>query len=137
VAPTHTLQPIGVPIAPRACSLFSQRTLQITIITGHQEHQQDHGYLSYQHHVVLGLEEVNCLVRTLPQQPSTCGLTVGKTAGDVCGKRVGWNSMGVGKRARGPESKYMYFILGECMYVQGEWKGGVSVTVRLVLTSEG
>jgi hypothetical protein len=43
----------------------------------------------------------------------------------------------VGKHARVLESKYMYFILGECMYVQGGMEGGVSMIVRLVLTSKG
>jgi hypothetical protein len=46
-----------------------------------------------------------------------CPWPVGKTSG-ACGKRVGWNWVGVGKRARVPGCKYMYFILGE-------WKGGL------------
>ena len=46
-----------------------------TTITGHREREQDYGYLSYQHHVVLGLEEVNRLVRTVTDELGTRGLT--------------------------------------------------------------
>lgn len=46
-----------------------------TTITGHREREQDYGYLSYQHNVVLGLEEVNRLVRTLTDELGTRGLT--------------------------------------------------------------
>ncbi|KAI0271985.1 hypothetical protein BGY98DRAFT_1108804 [Russula aff. rugulosa BPL654] len=42
---------------------------------GHREREQDYGYLSYQHNVVLGLEEVNRLVRTLTDELGTRGLT--------------------------------------------------------------
>jgi hypothetical protein len=43
-------------------------------------------------------------------------IIVGKTVGNVCRKGMGlW--VGVGKRTRVPESNYMYYILGECMYV--------------------
>jgi hypothetical protein len=43
--------------------------------TGHREHEPDYGYLSYQHHIVLNLEEVNRLVRTVTEELGTCGLT--------------------------------------------------------------
>ncbi len=33
--------------------------------------------------------------------------------------------VGVGKRARVPESIYRYFILGKCMYVRGGMEGGL------------
>jgi hypothetical protein len=51
------------------------RTLLTTTITGHREREQDYGYLSYQHHVVLGLDEVNRLVRTVTEELGTRGLT--------------------------------------------------------------
>src|SRR5450755_826390 len=36
---------------------------------------KNYGHLSCQHHVVLGLEEVNRLVRTVTDELGTCGLT--------------------------------------------------------------
>jgi hypothetical protein len=39
------------------------------------------------------------------------------------GKRVGFR-VGVGKRARVPESKYMYLYYGNECVSKGEWKGG-------------
>jgi Meiotically up-regulated protein Msb1/Mug8 domain len=49
--------------------------LLTSTITGHHEREQDYGYLSYQHHVVLGLDEVNRLVRTVTDELGTRGLT--------------------------------------------------------------
>ena len=43
--------------------------------TRHREHEPDYGYLSYQHHIVLNLEEVNHLVRTVTEELGTCELT--------------------------------------------------------------
>ena len=34
-----------------------------------------HGYFTYQHYVVLGLDEVNRLIRTLTDELGACGLT--------------------------------------------------------------
>jgi hypothetical protein len=45
----------GVPIGPCAFAFFADKI-----------HNNDHGYLSYQHHIVLGLDGVNLLVRTAP-----------------------------------------------------------------------
>ena len=45
------------------------------IITGPREREQDYGYLSYQRHVVLGLDEVDRLVRTVTDELGTRGLT--------------------------------------------------------------
>jgi hypothetical protein len=53
----------------------SVHTILTTAITGHREREQDYGYLSYQHHVVLGLDEVNRLVRTVTDELGTRGLT--------------------------------------------------------------
>ena len=44
-------------------------------ITGHPQREQEYSYLSYFHHVVLGLDEVNCLVHTVTEELSTRGLT--------------------------------------------------------------
>ncbi len=65
-----------MPIGPCAHYHFGQRTpFLTTATTGHREHEQDYGYLFYQHHVVLGLEEVNRLVRTVTEELGTRGLT--------------------------------------------------------------
>jgi hypothetical protein len=40
-----------------------------------RERKQYYYYLCYQHHVILGLEEVNRLVRTVTDELGTCGLT--------------------------------------------------------------
>jgi hypothetical protein len=45
------------------------------IITGPREREQDYGYLSYQRHIVLGLDEVDRLVRTVTDELGTRGLT--------------------------------------------------------------
>ena len=45
------------------------------IITGSREREQDYGYLSHHRHVVLGLEEVDRLVRTVTEELATRGLT--------------------------------------------------------------
>jgi len=44
-----------------------------TTITGHRE--REYGHLSYHHHVVLSLDEVNRLVRTVTEELGTRGLT--------------------------------------------------------------
>jgi hypothetical protein len=44
-------------------------------ITGHRRREHEYGYLSYLHHVVLGLDEVDRLVRTVTEELSTRGLT--------------------------------------------------------------
>jgi hypothetical protein len=44
-------------------------------ITGHRRRERECGYLSYLHHVVLGLDEVDCLVHTVTEELGTCGLT--------------------------------------------------------------
>ena len=44
-------------------------------ITGPREREQDYGYLSYHRHVVLGLDEVDRLVRTVTEELGTRGLT--------------------------------------------------------------
>jgi hypothetical protein len=41
------------------------------VIIGSQEHKQNYGYLSYQQHVVLGLNEVDCLVHTVTEELDT------------------------------------------------------------------
>ncbi|KAF8258940.1 hypothetical protein EI94DRAFT_1066976 [Lactarius quietus] len=45
------------------------------IIIGAREREQDYGYLSYQRHIVLGLDEVDRLVRTVTDELGTRGLT--------------------------------------------------------------
>jgi hypothetical protein len=45
------------------------------IITGPREREQDYGYLSYHRQVVLGLDEVERLVRTVTEELSSRGLT--------------------------------------------------------------
>jgi hypothetical protein len=53
------------------------RALLATTITGHRECEQDHSYLSHQHHVVLGFEEVNHLIRTITNElAGSGGLTI-------------------------------------------------------------
>ncbi|KAI9507647.1 hypothetical protein F5148DRAFT_1306912 [Russula earlei] len=42
---------------------------------GSRHREQDYGYLSYQHHVVLGLDDVDRLVHTLTDELGTRGLT--------------------------------------------------------------
>ncbi|KAN0128116.1 hypothetical protein V8E53_014097 [Lactarius tabidus] len=42
---------------------------------GPREREQDYGYLSYQRHIVLGLDEVDRLVRTVTDELGTRGLT--------------------------------------------------------------
>ena len=44
-------------------------------ITGHRWREQEYGYLSYLHHIVLGLDEVDCLVHIVTEELSTRGLT--------------------------------------------------------------
>jgi len=44
-------------------------------ITGHRQREQEYGYLSYFHHVVLGLDEVDRLVHTVTEELGTRGLT--------------------------------------------------------------
>ena len=44
-------------------------------ITGPRDREQDYGYLSYERHVVLVLDEVDRLVRTVTDELGTCGLT--------------------------------------------------------------
>ena len=43
---------------------------------GHRRHEQECGYLSYNHYVVRTLEQVNSLVRTVTEELSTHGLAV-------------------------------------------------------------
>jgi len=43
-------------------------------ITGYCQREQEYGYLSYLRHIVLGLDEIDCLVHTITEF-STCGLT--------------------------------------------------------------
>ena len=45
------------------------------IITGLRDREQDYGYLSYERHVVLGLDEVDRLVRTVTGELGSRGLT--------------------------------------------------------------
>jgi Domain of unknown function (DUF1708) len=49
--------------------------LTINAHTGHRHREQEYGYLSYYHHVVLGLDEVHRLVHTVTEELSTRGLT--------------------------------------------------------------
>jgi hypothetical protein len=44
-------------------------------IIGYRHRDQEYGYLSYYHHVVLGLEEVHRLVHTVTEELGTRGLT--------------------------------------------------------------
>ncbi len=44
-------------------------------VAGHRHREQEYGYLSYYHHIVLGLEEVDSLVHTVTEELSTRGLT--------------------------------------------------------------
>ena len=44
-------------------------------ITGHRQREQEYGYLSYLHHVVIGLDEVSRLVHTVTEEFGTRGLT--------------------------------------------------------------
>jgi hypothetical protein len=37
-------------------------------VSGHRHHEQEYGYLSYYHHIVLGLEEVDSLVHTVTEE---------------------------------------------------------------------
>jgi hypothetical protein len=56
--------------------LRSAPALPTTTITGHREREQDYNYLSYQHHVVLGFKEVNCLIHHIvTDELGTRGLT--------------------------------------------------------------
>ena len=43
--------------------------------TGHRHREQEYGYLSYHHHIVLGLDEVHRLVHTVTEELGTRGLT--------------------------------------------------------------
>jgi len=43
-------------------------------ITGHRQREQEYGCLSYFHHIVLGLEEVDRLVHTVTEELATRGL---------------------------------------------------------------
>ena len=45
------------------------------ITGGHRGREQDYGYLSYHHHIVLGLEVVDRLVHTVTDELGTRGLT--------------------------------------------------------------
>jgi len=49
--------------------------LLIMSITGHCQWGQEYGHLSYLHHVVLGLDEVDHLVHTITKGLGTCLLT--------------------------------------------------------------
>ena len=49
--------------------------LLTTMNTAPRDREQDYGYLSYQRHVVIGLDEVDRLVRTVPDELGTRGLT--------------------------------------------------------------
>ena len=61
-------------------------------ITGHRQWEQEYCYLSYFHHVVLGLDEVDCLVHTITEELGTCGLT---TAFPFSSHALNVNSSGV------------------------------------------
>ena len=50
-------------------------TLLTMSITGHRQREQEYGYLSYFHHVVLGLDEIDRLVHTVTEELGTRGLT--------------------------------------------------------------
>ena len=71
----HRRVSFGAPFGPRASNPLTSSPLLTTTIIGHREREQDYGYLSYQHHVVLGLDEVNRLVRTVTDELGTRGLT--------------------------------------------------------------
>jgi hypothetical protein len=43
---------------------------------GHRRHEKEYGYLSYNHYVVLSLEQVNSLVCIVTEELGTRGLTV-------------------------------------------------------------
>ena len=43
--------------------------------TGHRQREQEYCYLSYFHHVVLGLDEIDRLVHTVTEELGTRGLT--------------------------------------------------------------
>ena len=44
-------------------------------IPGHCQLEQEYGCLSYFHHIILGPNEVDCLVHTITKELGTCGLT--------------------------------------------------------------
>jgi len=44
-------------------------------IQEHRHREQEYGYLSYYHHIVLDLKEVDSLVHTITEQLGTRGLT--------------------------------------------------------------
>jgi len=61
-------------------------------ITGHRQWEQEYCYLSYFHHIVLGLDEVDRLVHTVTEELGTCGLT---TAFPFSSHALNINSSGV------------------------------------------
>ncbi len=65
-------------VCPHRASCFHlnpQSWILTTSITGHRQREQEYGYLSYFHHVVLGLDEVDRLVHTVIEELGTRGLT--------------------------------------------------------------
>jgi hypothetical protein len=87
---------------------------------GWAQHRRDTEYTKSFSLIVLGVvSDYHKQLSALPgsrvgeARGSDCFIIVGKTAGDACGKRVGWNSVGVGKRARVPGLYIHVLILGE------------------------
>jgi len=58
--------------------LLNRIFLLITTFAGHCRHEKEYGYLSYNHYVILSLEQVNSLVRTVTEaeELGTRGLTM-------------------------------------------------------------
>ena len=50
--------------------------LLVMTFAGHCHCKQEYSYLSYNHYVIRTLEQVNSLVHTITEEPSTCELTI-------------------------------------------------------------
>jgi hypothetical protein len=63
---------VSLVVAVRGPSAVEPWILFLTMtIAGHRHREQEYGYFSYYHHIVLGLEEVDSLVHTTPSQKSS------------------------------------------------------------------
>ena len=66
---------LGLVLSPQPPTVDTLTNNVTMSITGHPQREQEYGYLSYFHHVVLGLDEVDCLVHTVTEELGTRGLT--------------------------------------------------------------
>ena len=66
---------LGLVLSPQPPTVDTLTNNVTMSITGHPQREQEYGYLSYFHHVVLSLDEVDRLVHTVTEELGTRGLT--------------------------------------------------------------